>query len=688
MHVLGTVNASPQPGTSQPHRLAAVTDPASRFPQIWSLAESSVTVQIIMYDRPLPSRMQYMSLSPISLALGDKHMAGSVATPFSHTKSPLPIDPRRQYLLSKLQQHTVVRHAPGEKELMLAVILSQINCSFEMMQLLSRNAFLLGARQKRSVSLSDRVVESATTLWQMALYLLWRVWTVWIYPYLTQGFIYGLICHRIVAELVLRVLEWQPPRCRMALKDVSATAQQFDIRLQQFCYWPIQYSTLRKRRTDWESVTDKHPDYIRFYNSLWLVANDIIIGIALGSYIIENAYWVAYQINTVLSIWTIAGLRSMIFWLMDWPAGLKLNTELAHFLGHLSRWIIHYWAGKSSLAESFCGRLIISECVDHLKPFLPHVIYLIGFSAFAGATMPISLFSDLLSLLTIHIYCFYAASARIFHWQLSIIVSLFHLFRGKKHNVLRNRIDSCDYDLDQLLLGTILFTLLFFLLPTVAVFYLTFTAARIIIISLKAVLDIALACLNHFPLFALMLRVKDPRRLPGGISFELQQSPTLPSPFHVKGKSPAPTPSSTTANGSPLSPSSSLPVVPPAPPPTSLILLRSVPLSLRAILDQYFQLAARLREHYISPRVFMDLATGGFLPPIERRNLYSLQYSMLPARRPGVGEVWKALWDDDGSGGGESGGGGGDVGRWGDNGKGERGEVGHEWARNGDLAKR
>lgn len=129
--------------------------------------------------------------------------------------------------------------------------------------------------------------------------------------------------------------------------------------------------------------------------------------------------------------------------------------------------------------------------------------------------MPIALFSDLLSILTVHIYSFYLASARIFHWQLTILVSLFHLFRGKKHNVLRNRIDSCDYDLDQLLVGTILFTLLFFLLPTVVVFYLNFAVARMAIIMLKAVFDTLLSCLNHFPLFALMLRIKDPRRLPG-----------------------------------------------------------------------------------------------------------------------------------------------------------------------------
>lgn len=144
--------------------------------------------------------------------------------------------------------------------------------------------------------------------------------------------------------------------------------------------------------------------------------------------------------------------------------------------------------------------------------------------------MPIAVFSDLLSILTVHIYSFYIASARIFNWQLTIIISLFHLFRGKKRNVLRNRIDSCDYDLDQLLLGTILFTVLFFLLPTVVVFYLTFASARMLIISMKASFDTCLAFLNHFPLFALMLRVKDSRRLPGGIRFELRDEPEKHAP--------------------------------------------------------------------------------------------------------------------------------------------------------------
>ena len=49
---------------------------------------------------------------------------------------------------------------------------------------------------------------------------------------------------------------------------------------------------------------------------------------------------------------------------------------------------------------------------------------------------------------------------------------------GKRYNVLRNRIDNWDYDLDQLLLGTILFTLLAFLYPTVLTYYALFATVR------------------------------------------------------------------------------------------------------------------------------------------------------------------------------------------------------------------
>lgn len=71
--------------------------------------------------------------------------------------------------------------------------------------------------------------------------------------------------------------------------------------------------------------------------------------------------------------------------------------------------------------------------------------------------------------------------------------------------------------------------------------------------------------------------------------------------------------------------------------------MQPIPLTFTAMFHQYFQLAERLRRHYLSPRVLFCLLTGKFVPPINRRNLYSLQYSMLPAKRSGIMDVWRAL---------------------------------------------
>ncbi|KAF2501687.1 Gpi1-domain-containing protein [Lophium mytilinum] len=602
LQVLGTINSESPPASFNAALLAAYSDSPSRFPRIFCPGDCDITLQFILYRRPHPTRMQYLSLKQISLALGDKpEQVGKWDPAFEGVEAREEEErQRKKKLVEKLRLHSVVIRPPSQKELSLPTIIDQVNCSFELNALLQKNVGLIGTRVRRALSVSETVVKSANDLWDYVLMGLWYVAAVWLYPLIAKLFILGLIAHRVAGEMIMRVLEWRVSPDSAALKDISATAQQVDIRLQQFCYWPIQYLTLRKRKGNWESITNSHPEYIRFYNSLWLVANDVIIGIALGSYIIENHVYVASQVDTIFTTWSIEGLRRTISWLMEWPGGLKLNNQLAGFLGDLFLWVIDHWSASMSL----------------LRPFLPAVIHFIGFSSFAGATMPISLFSDLVSLLTLHIYSFYIASARIFNWQLTIIFSLFHLFRGKKRNVLRNRIDSCDYDLDQLLLGTILFTLLFFLLPTVFVFYFTFASARMAIISLKAALDTMLACLNHFPLFALMLRIKDSRRLPGGIRFDLQDTRSAPLPEHHLSA------------------------------PTSYIVLKSIPLPLTAMFNEYFELSNRLQKHYLSPGVFLCLVTGRFVPPIHRKNLYSLQYSMLPARRAGIVELWTKLTDN------------------------------------------
>jgi phosphatidylinositol N-acetylglucosaminyltransferase subunit Q len=65
------------------------------------------------------------------------------------------------------------------------------------------------------------------------------------------------------------------------------------------------------------------------------------------------------------------------------------------------------------------------------------------------------------------------------------------------------------------------------------------------------------------------------------------------------------------------------------------------------MLNEYFELGNRIRKHYVSPGVILCLVTGRFVPPIHRKNLYSLQYSMLPAQRVGIQELWRLLTEMD-----------------------------------------
>ena len=639
MHVLGLVNHPDVPRQLDPNRIYAYTFLQSKRPRIYCPVDSGLQVQIILYEPPDPVQMQYMSLHPMSLALDDSIGSRSLFfKQFNDIEAEEETGKKRITLLAeKMRYHTLQRHAPTRKETALPIILCQINCAQEVADLLQKNTPLVGPRRKRSLSVTERVVESATGLYDFATWSAWSIFMTYIYPALAQTFKLAVIIHRIVAEAVLLILEWRMPLdiymsqqdgFRPALKDLLACCQQVHLRLQQFSYYPTQYHLLRKRKDDWSSIPTTNSDYIRFYNSLWLVANDVIIGIALGSFITDNAEATAWFLGGLLDRYTVNGLKQTIRWLMSYPGGLKLNTELAAFLGDLFLWVIEYWSTTT--------RLLI-------MPHLPQIFYFIGYSSFAGASMPIAILSDLLSLLTMHIYSFYIASAKIFNWQLTIISSLFHLFRGKKRNVLRNRIDNCDYDLDQLLLGTILFTLLFFLLPTVVVFYLTFASARMAIIALKACLDTCLACLNHFPLFALMLRLKDSRRLPGGISFSLLPDDSMlrqiledrPHSMCVAEDAEENVVDERHGSSQIISTNSYR--------RTSYILLTSTPLSIGQIFEQYSQLGSRIRKHYLSPKVLRRLLTGRFVPPLARDVMYGLQYSVLPRDRESIGEVWRGL---------------------------------------------
>ena len=63
-------------------------------------------------------------------------------------------------------------------------------------------------------------------------------------------------------------------------------------------------------------------------------------------------------------------------------------------------------------------------------PYTDEIIYCIGIAGILGASITLSLTSDLLALATLHIHIFYKVASKIYYWQFSILLSLFNLLRG------------------------------------------------------------------------------------------------------------------------------------------------------------------------------------------------------------------------------------------------------------------
>ncbi|XP_069425519.1 phosphatidylinositol N-acetylglucosaminyltransferase subunit Q isoform X4 [Ovis canadensis] len=198
-------------------------------------------------------------------------------------------------------------------------------------------------------------------------------------------------------------------------------------------------------------------------------------------------------------------LQHLLQWLMGAPAGLKMNRALDQVLGRFFLYHIHLWISYIHL----------------MSPFIEHILWHLGLSACLGLTVALSILSDIISLLTFHIYCFYVYGARLYCLKIHGLSSLWRLFRGKKWNVLRQRVDSCSYDLDQLFIGTLLFTILIFLLPTTALYYLVFTLLRLLVVTVQGLVHLLVDLINSLPLYSLGLRLCRPYRLAAGVKFQV-----------------------------------------------------------------------------------------------------------------------------------------------------------------------
>ncbi|EPY53980.1 pig-Q [Schizosaccharomyces cryophilus OY26] len=568
--ILGTLNLPSSSYVPKPEDSWLIIRLRTQFshPQIYRVSDSDLflNLHVIYYVPPQPKRLQFLSLEPLSLLL----LKDSV---FDDSSPEFKKNQHLQTLLHKLDLHFPRRPENTWYRSLRNNLVELLNQSFEVHVLMqecpNRSKNLLIESSKRSF--------------------------LFIFNLFHPIVLFFLIFLRVLNEFILQVINYRLHPVFPNMRDVFVSARQVDLRLQQACFWPVQYMKLWMLRKSKHVVMKDYKEYIRLYNNLWLVANDIIFGITMCSFILDNLPLVVNLLDKVVFKFAIKDVRVMVTWLIDTPAGLKLNNDICKFIVKLSIWIIDVWY-----------TVLLSW-----RQYIPSFVRIIAFSGFGGASLMIALMSDFLSIMTLHLYILYLAAARLYNWQLRIIYSLLQLFRGKKRNVLRNRIDSYEYDLDQLLLGTILFTVLIFFLPTIYVFYIAFAVTRITVMTCLALYETILAFLNHFPLFVTMLRIKDPYRIPSGLSLEIVNSECSKE--------------NTMA--------------------TLYLFCKSKPMSFGSMFDHYRKLARRLISHYLSKTTLISLLVGCPIPPIPAEQLYNIQYAMLPHSRISAKNLWKLFFE-------------------------------------------
>ena len=133
-----------------------------------------------------------------------------------------------------------------------------------------------------------------------------------------------------------------------------------------------------------------------------------------------------------------------------------------------------------------------------------------------GFTAMLSLLTDLTFLFTAHVFTMYRFFCLVQSFQLHMLSSLWKLFRGKKANILRKRVDHCDYSREQLMVGTLLFTVFLFLFLTVSVYYTFLTATWLCVLGVRSSLWIVKALIWYFPYYELYMYIRNPMTFPGG----------------------------------------------------------------------------------------------------------------------------------------------------------------------------
>ena len=196
-------------------------------------------------------------------------------------------------------------------------------------------------------------------------------------------------------------------------------------------------------------------------------------------------------------------LTEQLDWFNHAPGGIQLNPLLTrHFVETSTTFF--------DVCRHFQG-VLQTAAIPILKTFA-------CFGAL-GLSVQLALAIDIFRVISLHLTFVYMVVSVLHRIQVSMLLSLWYLFYGKKINVLRGRIDSYPYDKQQLLLGTALFAILAFLFPTFTAFYVLFLILRILVVGFQLFIWCFIVGIRHFPIYKIWLSFAFPTSQTNGVRF-------------------------------------------------------------------------------------------------------------------------------------------------------------------------
>ncbi|GAY59920.1 hypothetical protein CUMW_198170, partial [Citrus unshiu] len=231
----------------------------------------------------------------------------------------------------------------------------------------------------------------------------------------------------------------------------------------------------------------------------------------------KHSMWSSLAVDVLLNqtaygFWNFANDATKELLCIGVHAGFKLNTELAGVLGMISLHAIQIWSA-------------LWFFMDALLLYLVKGLAMLGI--LFGMTVPAAFIRDMIVLVTLHVSTLHWVMSLLYSQQITSISSfmalvqlLNHFGRGRKWNLLRQRLDSYEYTLKQHIVGSLIFTPLLLLLPT-SVFYIFFTMMNSSISLVCMLIEVVISIMHATPYINIELWLVRRRRFPPGIWFEI-----------------------------------------------------------------------------------------------------------------------------------------------------------------------